>query len=134
MLNFAREVSELAHNIGKMDTIAVKVASVQSSHEAQITTAVASSKLYDVIIKRATDDSKASPAYIPVVECVQKIASYLGKPNADPQLLLKLAAAVAVDDAINETLPALQGDEQDKLAQVQFYGREYFVELLRGVI
>ncbi len=136
MLKFASEVSQLAHDIGKMDTVAVKVASVQSSYDAQAATASASSQLYDVIVKRAQAEARpqSTPTYIPVVQCIEKMAQYLGKPAVDSQMLLKLAAAVAVDEAIRETLPTLHGEEQEKLAEVKFYGREYFVELLRGVI
>jgi|GEM_PF-2295633 len=135
MLKFATEISRLVHDIGKMETIAVKVASAENSYDAQAATAVASSGLYDVIIKRATDESAETPNYKPVVACVKKMAQYLGKPPVDAQQCLKIAAAVAADDALSEILPKTADEgEQRKLAAMQMYGREYFVELLRGVI
>ena len=135
MLNFAMEVSRAAHDIGKMDDVAIKVASASDSVRAQNTVAQAAYMLYSVIEKRASEDNAEHPCTVSVPHCVEKMAYCLNKPPLTPGQLAKLAAVVAVDGAVSvvqaqETNPT----EQQKLAEMRAYGREYFVSLLREVL
>lgn len=134
MYSFSIEVSKTAHAINMLENVAVKTASAEDSFSAQLTTAIASDRLYDVIVKQATDYSPKRFNCLPVTQCVVKMAAYLGKPAPSDELCVKLAAAVAVDDALSQTLSTVTGTEAEKVAAVRAYGREYFMELLREVI
>lgn len=135
MLNFAMEVSRAAHDIGKMDNIAIKVAAAEDSREMQVTVSRASDMLYSVIDKRASEDPVEQPNTYGIPNCIAKMASYLGKPELGIGQIMKLAAVVAADNAINNVLAQETNPvEQQKLASMRFYGREYFVSLLREVL
>ena len=135
MLNFAMEVSQAAHAIGKMDDLSIKVAAAEDSREMQVTVSHASHMLYSVIEKRASEDTIEQPKVYGIPNCVAKMASYLGKPELGIGQIMKLAAVVAADEAIGEVI-AQETDmaECKKLALMRSYGREYFVALLREVL
>ena len=135
MLNFAMEVSRAAHDIGKMDDVAIKVASASDSVRAQNTVAQAADMLYSVISKRASEDLVEQPEVYGIPNCVNKMACYLGKPELGIGQITKLAAVVAADKAIGEVIAQeSNAAEQQKLAEMRAYGREYFVSLLREVL
>jgi len=123
MRKFAQEVSGLVHSIGKMDALAVKVASENASLEAQQTCAKVASELYDVIQERAVTECDGD-----VCTLVDKMANALELPDVTPDFKAKLAAAVAVDNAL-----AAQ-PTTTKTANARSYGREFIAELLREVI
>lgn len=123
MRKFAQEVSRLAHSIGKMDVIAVKVASENASLEAQQTCAKVASGLYDVIQERAVTECDGD-----VCTLVEKMAGVLELPSVTSDFKAKLTAAVAVDNAL-----AAQ-PSTTKTANARLYGREFIAELLREVL
>ena len=123
MRKFAEEVSRLAHDIGRMDVIAVKVASENASLEAQTTCAKAASGLYDVIQEKAAAECDGD-----VCTLIEKMASSLELPAMTPGFKAKLAAAVAVDTTLSAQ------PSTTKIAGAQMYGREFIAELLREVL
>jgi len=54
-------------------------------------------------------------------------------PDITAVLLQKLAVAEYVDDLLEEQLEKLSGDEYDAARRVQLLGREYAVNLMRGL-
>ena len=134
MRNFATEVSRIVHSFGEMDELAVKVASADASQMAQESVAKGSSALYDVIRKVAEDtSSKEHPSHYKMTTCLNKIARALGKDPFPPTVNLKIASIVAVDDALSAVLQA-NPEGAEKLAEMRYFGREYLMEVLRGVI
>jgi hypothetical protein len=125
---FAAELSDVVHNTLALDTIAVKIASVDGSLEAQNLKSQVSGEIYTVIEKTAADKS------LTVVELVEKVAEELKKPALDPEYRTKLAAAVLVDSSLTRVISESTPDEAMKLASSRAYGREFFVELLAKVI
>ena len=136
MLNIATEISQLVHNIKSMDTIGVKIASVEGSVLAQHTTAEASTALYNVITKCARVSAHpAGSHHLQVVTFIQKIAEVLCRPSISAEMQLKLAAAVAADDALTAVIQVEKNPvEHLKFAEAQLFGREFIIELLQGVI
>jgi hypothetical protein len=125
---FANELSAVVHNALELDTIAVKIASVEGSLEAQALKSQVSDGIYAVIEKTAADNSTT------VVELVEKVAAELSKPAIDSEYRTKLAAAVLVDSALTSVIAEASPAEASKLASSRSYGREFFVELLAKVI
>jgi len=123
MRKFAEEVSRIAHSIGKMDVLAVKVASEVASAQTQATCAKVASGLYDVILEKAASDSEGD-----VCELVVKMAASLEMPEIPNEMKAKIAAAVAVDASLDRAL------KTEKTAAVRLFGREYISELLREVL
>lgn len=123
MRKFAQKVSHLVHDIGRMDVLAVKVASENGSLEAQQTCAQAASGLYDVMQKEAED--KCGGDFCVLVE---KMAQALELPPVSPELKAKIAAAVVVDNTLG------QAPQTVKTARARLYGREFIAELLREAI
>ena len=76
MRKFAEEVSQLAHSIGKMDVIAVKVASENGSMEAQRTCAQTANGLYDVMLEKAASDLDALCFLLGFVRRVEMRGTY----------------------------------------------------------
>jgi hypothetical protein len=54
-------------------------------------------------------------------------------PEDTAALLQKLATAEYVDDLLEEQLEKLSGEEYDAARRVQLLGREYAVNLMRGL-
>jgi len=132
MLSFATEVSQLVHSLGEMDNLAVKIAAAESA-QAQHTVAKGSVALYDVIVKKAQDLSKKElPGHFKVAWCINQMAAALGKPPLTADTNLKIASVVAVDETLTSMLSAYPNDL--KYAEARAYGREYLMEILRGVI
>jgi hypothetical protein len=134
MLVFAQEVSQLVHSIGQMDTLAVKVASAEDSHLAQVTVAEASNRLYNVMQKKASEVIKGDqPRHLKVAVLVNEVATTLGKAPLSEEQNLKIASVVAVDEALTEMLKTA-GVVDLKYAEARAYGREYLMEILRGIL
>lgn len=131
MLNFAHEVSTLLHNLGHLDTLAIKVASVEDSQDLQTTTAIGSDKLYNVIYKKAEEVMPEGPAHWQFTTFIDKLAMLLGKPEMTEEQTLKLGSAVAVDVALSSVM---ETNNISKYAEARAYGREYIMELLRGIL
>ncbi|RKY27899.1 MAG: hypothetical protein DRP83_01595 [Planctomycetota bacterium] len=123
MRKFAQDVSRLAHDIGKMDVLAVKVASENGSAEAQRTCAQVADGLYDVMLEKAASDCEGD-----VCVLVEKMAEALEMPAITLEFKAKLAAAAAVDAALSGK-PLTK-----KTASAKLFGREFIAELLREVI
>jgi len=136
MINVAAEISQLVHSIGKMEDIGVKVASAECSALAQVTNAKASTALYNVITKCAQEFVPGDmPNHCRMVLFAEKTASVLGRPEISAAQRLKLASAVATDDALTDVLAQTQDiAECTKLAEARAFGREFMMEILRGVI
>jgi len=125
---FANELSAVVHNALELDTIAVKIASVEGSLETQALKSQVSDEIYAVIEKTAADKS------LTVVELVEKVAGELKKPELSTEYRTKIAAAVLVDAALTNVIAEASSAEASKLASSRSYGREFFVELLAKVI
>ena len=134
MRNVATEVSRLVHSLGEMDNLAIKIASNDASQTAQEAVAKGSSALYDVIHKTAEDITDSQyPTHYRVTLCLNKIAQLLGRQPFPAPLNLKIASIVAVDEALS-VMRNSGTDETQKYAEMQLSGREYLMEVLRGVI
>ena len=132
MLSFATEVSQLVHSLGEMDSLAVKVASAESS-QAQKTVAQSSVALYDVILKKAQDLSQEDyPQHLKLAACINCMANALGREALTPDTNLKIASVASVDEALTSMLD--KDPDNAKYAEMRAYGREYLMEILRGVI
>jgi len=136
MLNVAAEISQLVHSIGDMETVGVKIASAEGSALTQRTNSYASGALYNVIVKCAEDFVPGEmPHHYKMVSFIDKMASVLNKPAFPQAYMHKLAAAVAADDALTDVMSITSDeDERTKLAESRAFGREFIVEILRGVI
>ncbi len=136
MLNVAAEISQLVHSIGDMETVGVKIASAEGSAFTQRTNSYASSALYNVITKCAQEFVPGEmPHHSRMVSFIDKTASVLGRPVIPQEYQHKLASAVAADDAFTDALQLTpDGDEREKLAEARAFGREFVMEILRGVI
>lgn len=134
MLVFATELSGFLEKRATLHTLMEKTASPGITLEAQNTSAIIASQVYDFMHKEASctgesgDDSR-------MVRLVTKMAAVLTKPKMDNITQLKIAAAVTADNALRVamqavTLPA----EREKLATQQLYGREYLCDILTGIL
>lgn len=134
MALFAHEVSQVLHSMGTLEEFAVKTAEVKDVALIGANNANAAIALYGVMAKEASFLPDGSNPYR-MCRMVSKFAQDLGKPTLDAVTQLKIAAAVAVDDAFNTVLSSGTADpEKAKVAELQSYGREYIAELLREVI
>lgn len=133
MHHFAVQVAQLTHSLCAGAEVAEKIASAEGSAATQSVVSQGSDGLYSVIIKKAQDLGGVLPRHRLVVNCVVKIAQALGKPVPKPQLQHKLAAVVAVDDALNLVARG-ENVDREKLAQMQRFGREFFVSILRDIV
>jgi hypothetical protein len=130
----AHEISQVVHNMGRLEEFATKTAEAQDVALIGEGNARAATALYGVMAKEAEFVSDGSNPFR-MCRTVVKLARELGKPVPGALTQLKLAAAVAVDDTFNTVLASdLCDSEKAKVAELQSYGREYITELLRGVI
>ena len=136
MLNVAAEISQLVHGISALETAGVKIASVEDSALAQQTTAQASSALYNVITKCAQEFVLGEmPHHSRMVAFIDKAASVLGRPDIPEDYQLKIASAIAADDALTEVLGSEEdAQERSKMAEARAFGREFVMDLLKGVL
>jgi len=136
MLNVAAEISQLVHSIGVLETVGVKIASAEGSAFTQRTNAQASSALYNVIVKCAQEFVPGEmPHHYKMVSFIDKTAEVLNKPAFLQAHRHKLAAAVAADDALTDVMSITTDDDaRMKLAESRAFGREFIMEILRGVI
>lgn len=130
----AQEVSSVLHSMRTLDEYAVKTAEVADVSRIEAANAGSASALYGVMSKEASFAPDGSNPFR-MCRLVTKLAQDLGKPVPDALMQLKVAAAVAVDDAFEQVLGSDVADtEKAKVAELRLYGREYLAELLRGVI
>jgi type III secretion system FlhB-like substrate exporter len=133
MHQFALEVSQLVHGLNTGAEVAEKIASDAGSRAAQSVVAGGSTELYSVIVKQAQELGVGRSTHQQVVHCVAKVAEALRKPAPTPEQCHKIAAAVTADTALTEVLKT-DGTEQEKYAEMQRFGREFFVRLLGDII
>lgn len=134
MHQFAVEVAQLTHSLGTGALVAEKIASAEGSAATQQVVSQGSDGLYSVIIKQAEATGAPTAAHHrQVVDCVVKIALALGKQAPSSEVQHKLAAIVAADDAL-ELTSKTAGANTEKLAKMQRFGREFFVNLLRDIV
>ena len=119
-----------------METIGVKIASAEGSAMAQRTVIEASTGLYSVMTKCAQEYiSGEMPHHQRMTFFIDKVASVLGRPKIDAMTRLKLASAVTADDALTDVMSSEKDPtEHTKLAEARAYGREFVMEILRGVL
>ena len=133
MRQFALEVAEQLHGLTQLEKLAVGVSSERSSAEGQYAQAAASDQLYAVISKQAEADS-GDTKWEQMCGLTDKLAQELDKEALTNDQKAKLAAAVIVDDTITEQLKVASEAEKPKIAATRLYGREYMVELLKGIL
>lgn len=85
-----------------------------------------------------TSMKKASGSLIPGVMAMRASHRVTGEkiaasPETTADLLQKLATAEYVDDMLEKQLEKLSGDAHGQARAVQMLGREYTVELMRGL-
>jgi hypothetical protein len=136
MRYLANEVSGILKDIGKMECEAVKVASDEASLETQTTVAIASSALYDQLVKEANDRIDADgPMYLKLPVLLDKLAAALNADGLDLHTRVKIAAVVHTDSVLTDCMSKEATDaELHKLAETRAYGREYFVNILQRVL
>lgn len=135
MEKLAQDLSRIVNSVAVLDEIAEKVASDNSSFTAQQSTAAVADAVYEVICKEASAYPAAT--HLERVEgTIVKLSHGLGKEPVDDTMRLKLAAAIAVDEALSGQLvdTRLPDTEVQKIAETRAYGREYMVSLLREVL
>ncbi len=133
MHQFALDVVEQLQSLNQLEKLAVGVPSERSSLDGQYAQALASDQLYAVICKQASEDS-APTKWEQVCSLTDKLAQILGKDPLSNDQKAKLAAAVIVDDTATKQLEAGTDAEKTKIAMTRLYGREYIVELLKGIL
>jgi len=133
MRQFALDVVAQLNSLTQLEKLAVQVPSERSSAEAQYTQAVASDQLYAVICKQAAEEP-ALNKWEQVCDLTDKLARVLDKDPLSNDVKAKLAAAVIVDDTFTSQLKAASEDERVKVATTQLYGREFMVDLLKGIL
>ena len=134
MIATALELSKTVHNLKGLDYLSVKVAAEQETLVSQHVVRQASDALYGVICKEAS--ARVSDKVLlcdRVVSFLEKSAKLLSRENISAEMRVKLAAAVVVDDAYTELRKGSDAAQQ-KYAEQQSYGREFFLELVREVI
>jgi len=130
----AHEISRLVHNMGRLEEFATKTAEAKDTALIGVTNANAASDLYAVMAKEAAFTPDGTNPFR-MCRTVSKLAQELEKTPPGAITQLKIAAAVAVDDTFERVLSSNIGEtSKAKIAELQAYGREYVVELLRGVI
>ena len=136
MLSVATEIRQLVHNLGTLDNLGVKVASVGGSVEAQRTVADVSNGLYNVMVKSASINVPGEmPHHQRMVIFMDKVASVLNQPAIPAEVRLKIASASAADEALTTVMQHTPDVvERAKLAEARSFGREFMLELLRGVL
>jgi hypothetical protein len=133
MYQFALEVSQLVHGLNAGAEVAEKIASDEGSQATQSVVAGGSTELYSVIVKQAQELGAGPSRHRQVVHCIAKLAEALGKPTPTPEQCHKIAAAVTADTALTEVLKTAETG-QEKYAEMQRFGREFFVRLLGDII
>ncbi len=135
MRSFAAEVSRVVHDLGSLEIMAIKTASLDDCALTQEAIALSSEGVYGVIVKRACDEARVSGAnHFGVVGYIVKMAQALGRPAPSNHLRAKLAAVVLADSALVEAQRTSTASEKTKYASARKFGQEYFVELLREVL
>lgn len=120
--------------MGRLEEFAEKTADVKDVGLIGMSNAQAASSLYGVMAKEASFAPDGSNPFR-MCRTIAKIARELGKPEPGAVTQLKIAAAVVVDDTFDAALNSEVDDsEKMKIAELQYYGREYITELLRGII
>jgi len=120
----------------KLQTVAglEKLASSENLTTAQRSQALLSATCDDVFaaVKAASGDVLPEVMSLRVAHrsTGEKMAA---APEETAVLLQKLATAEYVDDLLEKQLEKLSGDEYDAARQVQLLGREYAVNLMRGL-
>lgn len=132
MLNFAINIRQIIQDLGDIDDIATKVASDQTSCEAQQLLKQGANALYAQLVREACyNDLSSTPTHTKVVTLVNKVAEALGYPELNSQDNLELAAMTVADDALSNVL---ESAPNEKLAEARAFGREYFVTLLQRIL
>jgi hypothetical protein len=127
---FAEKISSMVHQQGGFDYIAVKTASVGVAVQSEAAAAEIAHNIVGVLKKEAGDNSPYAFA-----DFIEKIARAKGYPYLAMEDKAKLASAMIVDTALTYALSEIpDGPEHVKLATTRLYGREYMLEVLRGVI
>ena len=134
---FSYEVSRVVHQLGDADQVSIKLADAESVGDLQYSVAEGSNIIYDVMEKKASEVTPGDlPQHRRMTLLVEKMAHDLGVPQVGADTLHKLAAVVEADRALSATLDAEEMSDADrvKLSSLRMFGREYFMELLRGVV
>ena len=136
MIEIALELSQAVHNLKGLDYLSIKVAAEQETMLSQVVVQKAADELYGVICKEASDRTKEDkPLCDKVVSFLVKSARLLKREDISPEMSVKLAAAVVVDETYQALHNAAKDEyAQQKYAEQQAYGREFFLELVREVI
>lgn len=136
MIEVALELSQTVHNLKGLDYLSVKVAAEQETLLSQEVVKQAADTLYGVICKEASDRTRGdAPLCDKVVAFLTKSASLLKREDISPEMGIKIAAAVVVDETYQSLLDGTEDKAtQQKYAEQQAYGREFFLELVREVI
>lgn len=132
MLNFAINIRQIVQDLREIDDIATKIASDQTSCEAQQLLKQGANALYSQLVREACyNDLSAIPTHTKVVTLINKVAEALGYPELNPGDNLELAAMTVADEALSTVL---ESTPNEKLAEARDFGREYFATLLQRIL
>jgi len=135
MASYAEEFRGILCDLSQLE----KIAEESSSAKARLvptTLAAGCSSTYNNFCKHAGAVVDRELPYAKVAHLTNyamKLATDLGIQN-DLDTAIKLGSAILVDQTLAEQLPrAVTRAQQEKLAELQVFGREYIINLLQGV-
>lgn len=136
MIEVALELSRAVHDLKGLDFLSIKVAAEQEAMLSQTVVQKASDEIYGVICKEASARVRGdAPLCEKVLSFLEKSASLLKREDISPEMGVKLAAAVVVDETYQSLIDGTDDTRlQQKYATQKAYGREFFLELVREVI
>ena len=87
-------------------------------------------------VKRATESAAPVASTLLAMQDAHRATGekVAASPETQAEFLEKLATAVYVDDVLSEQLTKLSGEASDRVREVQLLGREYAVQLMRGLL
>lgn len=131
---FATEIANAVKSHGLYEEVAVKTASEEQCAIAQSENVKISHVVTDSIKTEAAVHGMRHPREVTSFICKMAHVKNNSLPNNYQQL--KIASALTVDDALTLAIgkEGLTETAREKLASMRAYGREVFMEILRGIL
>jgi formylmethanofuran dehydrogenase subunit B len=131
---FAHEISNAVKSHGLYEEASVKTASDETCAIGQSENVKISHVVTDVIKTEAA--SRGYKTAQEVTAFINKMAHVKNNAYLDNLQQLKIASALTVDEALSCAVvqDGLKDNARMKLASMRAYGREVFMEILRGIL
>jgi len=131
---FTHEISNAVKSHGLYEEVAVKTASESQCIVVEEENPKIAHVVTDAIRTEARSHGHTGVAG--VVGFVTKMAAYKREEPLTNIEQLKIASALTVDDALTQAVcdESLSDESRVKLAHTRTYGREVFMEILRGIL